>query len=226
MQIAYFHNIMRFDIHVHTRCSSCSSLSIDQILLEAQSKNLDGVCITDHETMAAGHMLQEGVQSNGLVVIIGMEYTTPSGDFLLFGPFEELLPGLTARELLQTVNHANGVAIAAHPFREGRSTDENLVFEGHCSIIEGMNGRDNGHSKKMALQWEKHYGVRLVGGSDAHNIEELGKVATSFHQPIRDRFDLIVELKAGAFSLENKDEALVDLPSSSTLNILRFPQNL
>ena len=217
---------MRFDIHVHTRCSSCSSLSIDQILLEAQSKNLDGVCITDHETMAAGHMLQEGLQSNGLVVIIGMEYTTPSGDFLLFGPFEKLLPGLSARELLQVVNHANGVAIAAHPFREGRSTDENLILEGHCSIIEGVNGRDNGYSKKMASQWEKDYGVRLVGGSDAHSVEELGKVVTSFHQPIRDRFDLIVELKAGAFTLENKDKVPVALRSSSTLNLLRQQQNL
>lgn len=207
---------MRFDIHVHTRCSACSSLSIDEILLEAQSRNLDGICITDHETMAAGHMLKEGVQSNGLVVIIGMEYTTSSGDFLLFGPFEKLLPGLSARELLKTVNHANGVAIAAHPFREGRSTDENLIFEGHCSIIEGMNGRDNGHSKKMASQWAQHYGVRLVGGSDAHSLEELGKVATSFHQPIKDRFDLIVELKAGAFWLENKNEALADHPTPTT----------
>jgi hypothetical protein len=217
---------MKFDIHVHTRCSSCSSLSIDEILLEAQSKNLDGVCITDHETMAAGHMLKEGVQSNGLVVIIGMEYTTASGDFLLFGPFEKLLPGLAARELLKTVHHANGVAIAAHPFRKDRPTDENLIFEGHCSIIEGMNGRDNGQSKKMALQWEQEYGIRLVGGSDAHCIEELGKVVTSFHQPIRDRFDLIVELKAGAFSLENRDEAPINPPSPSTLSLWKHTQNM
>jgi hypothetical protein len=35
---------------------------------------------------AAGRYIEEGIQDNGLYLLIGMEYATPDGDFLLFGP--------------------------------------------------------------------------------------------------------------------------------------------
>lgn len=67
---------MLFDLHPHTTLSSCSQLQLDQILTQVGAKGLDGVCITDHDTLAVRNTISEGVQNNGLCVIFGMEYTT------------------------------------------------------------------------------------------------------------------------------------------------------
>ena len=67
---------MLFDLHIHTTLSACSQLRLEQILSEASEKGLDGVCITDHHTMAVRHAISEGIQANGLCVIFGMEYST------------------------------------------------------------------------------------------------------------------------------------------------------
>lgn len=106
---------MLFDLHVHTTFSPCSGLSLEEILGKARSIGLDGVCLTDHESMAAGGLVREGPQDDGLCVIIGQEYATRQGDFLLFGPYESLPQGLEARHLLLYVQATGGVAVAAHP---------------------------------------------------------------------------------------------------------------
>ncbi len=115
---------MLFDLHVHTTVSPCSKLHVGDILKHARTFGLDGVCITDHGTMEAGQHFKEGIQEDGLCVLLGMEYSTLSGDFLLFGPFEELLPGFSDTELLEIVEQAGGVAVAAHPFRTRSSVRE------------------------------------------------------------------------------------------------------
>lgn len=191
---------MKFDLHVHTTISSCSQLTLEQIVNSAADRGLDGVCITDHDSMAASAYLTEGVQENGVCVIFGMEYATKEGDFLLFGSFEDLATGLSAAELLEHVEASGGVAVAAHPCRPGRATNENLIAEGQCRIVEGLNGRnEKGHNEKVSA-WESRYGVRQVGGSDAHTLEELGRMATRFEQPIQSRADLIHALKCGRYS--------------------------
>lgn len=192
---------MLFDLHVHTTFSSCSQLGPGELLETARAKGLDGVCVTDHDTMAIRHELREGVQSDGLCVIFGMEYTTDDGDFLLFGPFEKLEPGLDASKLLMMVNQSGGMAIAAHPFRKNRQTSEYVVEQGLCKVIEAVNGRNNNNENHRAKAWSDRYQVNSVGGSDAHNVDELGKIVTRFGGPITSRPELVSALKNGAFSL-------------------------
>lgn len=194
---------MRFDLHVHSNISPCSKLSIPEILTEAEAKGITGVCITDHDTMAARHKIQDGLQSNGIYIICGMEYTTSEGDFLLFGPFADIPLGLSALDLLNLVNTMGGVAIAAHPFRADRPTQEHLIAQGHCHIIEGINGRNYEHENQQAMRWEQQYGVRQVGGSDAHTIKELGQITTRFQHPVTNQQELIKALKSGDFSIQH-----------------------
>lgn len=189
---------MLFDLHTHTTLSPCSQLALPQILSQAKKKGLDGVCITDHDTMAVRHAIAEGIYENGLCVIFGMEYATPDGDFLLFGPFEELPAGLQAKPLLQHVANVGGVAIAAHPFRAQRQTKEEIIKRKLCTIVEGVNGRNSIHENRRVLEWQQ-YQVQHVGGSDAHTLDELGKVTTSFTIPVRSRTDLIHALQQGCF---------------------------
>ncbi len=190
---------MKFDIHVHTNLSPCSQIPLTDLLAEAPFKGVQGICITDHDTMDVRKKIKEGVQSNGLCVLFGQEYSTQEGDFLLFGPFEQLIPGLSANLLLQYVGNSGGVAIAAHPFRKGRSVSEHLIKKQLCTIVEGVNGRNSQQENEAVLSWQVDYGLKPVGGSDAHTLDEVGSVSTHFTTPITDRADFIRALKRGDF---------------------------
>ncbi len=190
---------MKFDLHVHTNLSPCSQLSLEDLLAKAPSKGIHGICITDHDTMDVSKNMKEGIQSNGLCVIFGQEYTTQEGDFLLFGPFEQLKPGLPAKLLLHHVTNSGGIAIAAHPFRKGRSVSEYLIENQMCKFVEGVNGRNSQQENEAVASWQKDYDLKPVGGSDAHTIEEVGAVSTHFTTPIKHRADFIQALKQGDF---------------------------
>jgi predicted metal-dependent phosphoesterase TrpH len=188
---------MRFDLHVHSIISSCSILEPEEILLHARSRGLDGVCITDHDTMAIAAHLAEGVQDDGLVVIFGMEYATLDGDFLLFGPFEDLEPGLPAAEVLPLVTAMGGVAVAAHPFRLNRMVSDFVLRDGLCTHVEVVNGRNSELENRQVALWRRQFTFFECGGSDAHCIDELGRVLTRVDGDVRTREDLIRLLTKG-----------------------------
>jgi predicted metal-dependent phosphoesterase TrpH len=189
--------IMLFDLHIHTALSPCSSLNISDIVDHAIECGLDGICITDHQTMDIRHLLAEGVQINGLCVLFGMEYSTPQGDFLLFGPFEDLAPDLEADSMLSTVRDLGGVAVAAHPFRKARPTDERLIRNGLCHGVECFNGRNTSGENDAVERWTRRYRLTRCGGSDAHTLDEMGIFATRFYAPVYSRTDLIRALSRG-----------------------------
>jgi predicted metal-dependent phosphoesterase TrpH len=172
-------------------------MNIEDILARARDRGLDGVCITDHHTMDIRHVLAEGIQENGLCVLFGMEYSTPQGDFLLFGPFEKLDPNLPADLLLRTARDKGGAAVAAHPFRRARPVDESLVREGLCKAVERINGRNTLYENSALEQWTQRYRLTQCGGSDAHKLDELGSVATRMLIPVQSRADLIQALRRG-----------------------------
>lgn len=190
---------MFFDLHIHTTHSPCSNLRLDEILSQARNCGLDGIAITDHNCMDIRHEITEGIQENGVCLLVGMEYDTPDGDFLLFGPFEDLKPGLSACEILRLVEERQGVAIGAHPCREGRSLSTEILELSTCRIIEGLNGRNLDAENRRVEQLIKKYPLFQCGGSDAHSLDELGRTATCFEDKITSRKELITALKNGRY---------------------------
>lgn len=187
---------MLIDLHVHSAVSPCSCLAVGEILGNARSLGLDGVCITDHDTMSVLAQIREGFQSDGLLVLVGMEYATPQGDFLVFGPLERLEAGLDGARLLRRVARAGGAAVAAHPFRCWRPADVAVVSGGAC-LIEVANGRNTEDENRSAAELAGRLGVPTVAGSDAHALDELGRMPTRFSVPIRTRADLVRALRRG-----------------------------
>ncbi|WP_147820868.1 PHP-associated domain-containing protein [Salidesulfovibrio onnuriiensis] len=188
---------MLIDVHVHTSISPCSVLEIDAILEISRQRGMDGVCLTDHDTMDAAGYVREGVQDDGFVVIVGMEYTTPQGDFLIFGPFENIRPGMDAQDMLPYVYGRGGAAIGAHPYRGWRPAQEFLFEQGVCSLVEGVNGRNTAPENLRAQALAHRHGLTMTGGSDAHRVDELAKFPTRFLERIESRDDLVRALLAG-----------------------------
>ena len=145
--------------------------------------------------MAISRTITEGRQPNGLIVIIGMEYETSEGDFLLFGPVEQIPSRLSAPELLNYTRDAGGVAIAAHPCRKERFVSEVIFQKGLCPVIETQNGRNAIVENLKACRRQSRYGLIATAGSDAHALDELGTAVTRFSAPIYSRQDLVQALK-------------------------------
>lgn len=188
---------MLIDLHVHSHLSPCSRLPLRQILAQARARGLDGVCLADHGGRLALGQVSEGRQADGLLLLVGQEYATRQGDFLVFGDLEPLPPDLGALSLLERVDALGGVAVAAHPFRPGRGLDPELGGQGLLRLVEGINGRTPTGGNRLASQWAALHGLDLVGGSDAHSLAELGGVATYFNRPIASQADLVRALREG-----------------------------
>ena len=203
---------MRFDLHIHSCISTCSEIKPDLLIHRAIATGLEGICITDHTSMGIRDHLKEGVQKNGLVVIFGMEYDTPQGDFLIFGPFEEIAFGMDAFELLEYTENRGGVAIAAHPARFERPLDKKILNAGVLDFIESLNGRNSEIENFKAKQLAEYYSLTEVCGSDSHTLEEIGSVYMEFNDLIRTREDLIFSMKKNLRSKEpvfqSKEKAL------------------
>jgi predicted metal-dependent phosphoesterase TrpH len=188
---------MIIDLHIHSDISNCGHQSLDAIIAAAAQCGVDGICITDHDTMAAAERLQQGRQANGVLVIVGMEYTTTQGDFLIFGDFADIPLGMRATELVTYVDAHEGALVAAHPFRRRRGTDQTLIRPEMVRIAESINGRNSEYENKFFNFWAQHRDLVFVGGSDAHYTHEIGAVVTEFSQPVTTRQELIQQLKAG-----------------------------
>jgi len=188
---------MLIDLHVHTRFSACSRLSLDDILENAAGRGLDGVCITDHHSVQALEQITPGLQANGLRLFVGQEYSSDHGDFLIFGPRTAFPRGLTAQALLAAVAQTGGAAVAAHPFRPQCPVSEFIVRDKLCRIVESVNGRNSAAANQSVAQWIWQYDLIDCAGSDAHTLEELGKIKTRFHLPIDSTADLVIALNKG-----------------------------
>ncbi len=194
-----YYVIMLFDMHVHTRFSPCSVIRIRQIIKRAREVGLDGICITDHDTAASKHEFEKIADAHGICVIIGTEYTTPKGDILIYGPVDDLPLWLDADHLIEWVRKEGGVAVPAHPFRKERPANQHILRA--ADIIESMNGRNRPSENELCRNWlrEQGNGKREIGGSDAHTLDELGRIVTVFEKDITNTETLIHELKYGKY---------------------------
>ena len=187
-------------MHIHTHFSPCSIIKIPQLLQRAKKVGIDGICITDHNSIASKSVLEKIADYSGLFVIVGVEYTTSYGDFLVYGPVDYIPGKMDAKNLFKWVQKEGGVTVAAHPFRKDRPVDPDVLHL--AKIIESVNGRNNPAENALCKNWIKKYGNELkeIGGSDAHTVEEIGQVVTVFKRNIYTMYDLIIELLGGNYS--------------------------
>jgi len=67
-------NEFRADLHCHTTCSD-GTLTPEEMIDLAIQTGLQGLSITDHDTIAAYDLLSEKLQKNGLEIIPGVEFS-------------------------------------------------------------------------------------------------------------------------------------------------------
>ena len=129
-----------------------------------------------------------------------MEYTTPKGDFLVYGPLENIPLHMGVHSLLKWAETKGAVVIPAHPFRKSRPVHTPILKT--FDIIECLNGRNHDFENEACFKWIREHGngKRSISGSDAHTLDEIGRIVTVFEKNIYGVEDSIRELRHGKYA--------------------------
>ena len=188
------------------------------MIAEAKRIGLDGLCLTDHNHVWDRAEAEALGRKHGLVVLRGNEITTDQGDMLVFGLERDIKGIISLDQLREYVDQADGFMIAAHPFRGfltfgvgklGLTVDQAKERE-LFKLVDGVeirNGKVTADENKFAEQVAAALNLPAPGGSDAHQVDEVGNHAVLFEEPIKTERDLIAALRRGRFKVVSlKDE--------------------
>ena len=178
---------MKLDLHVHTTYSGIpgypflrdSVITLEDVIELTRKKNIDGVAITDHNTIAGALELKEYVKRRNLnlSVIVGEEVRTLSGDILALDVDSKIEHGNSVEETLDRIRECNGLAVACHPYA-GNGVGEKMVKTQKFDIIETLNSCASRTANIRAKELARSLGLTGIGGSDAHRPEILGNAVT------------------------------------------------
>ncbi|MBI4596057.1 MAG: PHP domain-containing protein [Candidatus Tectomicrobia bacterium] len=207
---------MILETHCHTRFgSACSYMSPEELVQQAKRLGLDGVCITEHDNPWDLKSLKELSERYELLVLAGIEVPIPFGEVLVFGIHEHISHNNDPDKLRSQVEMAGGVMVAAHPFR-----GDNSLFEWDASccqlvplvdkacrrpildIVDAMevfNGRSPDWEVDLSVAVGKQLSIKGTGGSDAHNVDQVGECVTIFEKHFQKEEDFLNELREGRY---------------------------
>jgi predicted metal-dependent phosphoesterase TrpH len=131
--------------------------------------------VTDHDSVRGCRATVELASAYPDILIIpGVEITTPQGDMLVLGT-EELPPRpWTPQVVADYAKKIDGVSIIAHPFRQYGMGE--LARNVKVDAIEVLNGGSSSGANDEARELAKSLGLPGTAGSDAHQFSELFSV--------------------------------------------------
>jgi len=212
-----------FDLHIHTtKGSSDSSLTPEDLILEADRLGLRGLCLTEHSGPWDRHEFKKFASLHKVVLIRAMEVETDYGHMLAFGLDRYQAGYNKAAELRKAATAAGGFVVTAHPFRGVLSGNGNrgraLIYQSipdplpetpedaldHpvfklADAIEVANGGTVDRENEFAMQVAGLLKMPVTGGSDAHSTHGLGKFLTEFTDEVTTEAEFLKALHSKEF---------------------------
>lgn len=184
-------------MHMHELTYSTDSfLKLDEIVEIAKKKGLDGICITDHDSMGLKDYAAEYSSKTGFPIFTGIEFYSLQGDILAFGINDYPRERISAQDFINFVRARGGITISAHPFRNNRrGLEEHLDIVRGLDGIEVLNGSTLPDATAKAEEYAKKLGLAATGASDCHVPDKVGVYATYFPNDIQTMDDLIRAVK-------------------------------
>lgn len=168
---------MKLDLHIHSKYSVDSISKPEKIILAAKKRKLNGVAITDHNTIKGAIETQKINTDKNFIIIVGAEIATEAGDIIgLF--LKKEIKSKNSLDVINEIHRQKGVAVLPHPFR-GHKLNEEIIKK--IDVIEGFNSRDNKENNQKAMELAKKYKKPIIAGSDAHFCSDIGLAKTTFN---------------------------------------------
>lgn len=176
---------MIFDLHIHSKYSYDSFLSPKKIIEVAKRKGLDGIAITDHNTVKGGIATLKANKNKDFQVIVGAEMKTEYGDIIGLFLSEEIR---TRRfeEVIEEIKSQGGLSVLAHPYRQYENP-EKIIDK--VDLVEAFNARSRKEDNKRAYKLAKKFKKPVTAGSDAHLGFEIGRGRTIVDSEVKEALE-------------------------------------
>ena len=126
------------DFHVHSNYSADCIINVKRMIDVARKAGLNGVAITDHNTIAGS---LKGIKLNkypDFDVVCGCEMDSEEGHIVGLFLNEELRKN-SAFEIVDEIKDQGGISVLAHPYKQKRLINKDLLKKIDC--IEAFNSR-------------------------------------------------------------------------------------
>jgi len=203
-------------MHIHTNPKSpCSNLTPESAIKEAIDIGLDGIVFTEHNITWTNEEINKLREKYDIIILKGIEITAREGDILVYNyDFGEIADLPYVKDIRNIVGNNPNVFIAwAHPFREflvvgisdlGIDMDEILnreIFK-YIDGIEVLNGLVSKRANRLAKSVCKKKNLICISGSDAHELDQIGRCVMNFKNKIHNELELVKNLFKGEFEIE------------------------
>ena len=211
---------MKIDMHTHTIYSKkCGYMEPKKLIQVAIKKGLDGIAITDHNTIKGGVRAKE-YETENFEVIVGSEIMTDRGEVIGLYLDEEINnKSNNIYDVISEIKEQNGIVIIPHPFDKLRHSafnptknDVNLI-----DCVEGFNSRCVFQNYNViAVEFGTEHNLVITAGSDAHFFSEIGNAGV-----ITDRDDLRESIRRGNIEIFGKKSAITNHVKTKLLKFKR-----
>jgi len=165
---------LKIDLHVHTCYSRDSSITLKQVVAYSKKRGLDGVAITDHNTVKGALKLK----TRDILVVPGIEVSTLNGHLLGLNVTTPIPAKLGIEETIHLIHEAGGIAVAPHPTTFYKSPPSRRVSS--YDAIEVINASSIPFPvfTYLSKRFAAGLGLPQTGGSDSHYAPEIGAAYT------------------------------------------------
>jgi len=168
---------MILDFHIHSLFSPDSLSKPKSILNTAKIRGLNGIAITDHNTIRGAIEVKKINKDRNFLVIVGAEIETEVGDIIGIFLTKEIKSRISF-EVIKEIHQQDGIVILPHPYK-GHQLSEKLLKS--VDIIECYNSRISKEINNKAFKLAKRYKKPIIAGSDAHFCCEIGFCKTTYN---------------------------------------------
>jgi predicted metal-dependent phosphoesterase TrpH len=187
---------LRLDLHVHSTYSPDSRLSLDAAVERLGPQGLNGFALTDHNTVAGHATLRAFAERFPQYRFVpGIEVSTSDGHLLALGVGEVPPLHRPVAETVEWVEAHGGVAVPAHPARRSHGIGRRLAERLKVPALETVNGHNSELANARAAVIAARRTLGETGGSDAHDVEGVGRAYTVFPEGVDRLEDLLEELR-------------------------------
>jgi len=189
---------IRLDLHVHSHHSPDSSLSVETIVTALAARGLNGFALTDHN-LTAGHveLAEWRAKAPNFILVPGVEVSTLEGHLLLYGVRESPPTGRPVAETIDWARDHGSVPVLAHPFRFSHGVGRTIAEGAAVPAIETVNGHNSPRANRRAAVVATARNLATTGGSDVHQLSDLGRAYTEFPEGTSSVDGVLEALRSG-----------------------------
>jgi predicted metal-dependent phosphoesterase TrpH len=199
---------LKLDLHVHTNASGDSSIRLDEALVEAKVRGLNGLALTEHEKPSKfkGFM-------GDILVIPGLEERTSIGHVLVLGVDSwRLKPGLKPiYTVLEEAKRLGAVTVLAHPFP--RTLISSSILRVKRSGLDALEVLNSGTilfpvSSRVNMKISLKLNMPMTAGSDSHILRTIGYAYTVIETPSANIEDVLESIRMGLTEVYGRPSGL------------------